>query len=143
MLCVFVILSVLLISTAHADTSEGKVVLIAARGSGIEAMPLRDIRRVYLGYKSSDDASVKSPVLNVQSQVLYDEFLKNTMHMTDGSYKRKLVKRIFRQGGGEIPEVTSLKALNVHLQENVGDISFVEITSIESLDNVEVIQILW
>lgn len=138
-----VFMLVLLASTAHADASEGEVALIAARGSGIEAMSLRDVRRLYLGFKSVDSMPVKNPVLNVQSRALYDEFLKNTMHMTEGSYKRKLVKRIFRQGIEEIPEVASLKELNDHLLENIGDISFVEITSMENMENIEVIQILW
>lgn len=137
------VLSMLVISIVHADSSDGEVVLIAARGSGIEAMALRDIRRVYLGFKSADNMSVKNPVLNVQSKALYDEFLKNTMHLTEGGYKRKLVKRMFRQGSGEILEVTSLEELNNHLQNNMGDISFIEKDSIESLDSVEVIQVLW
>lgn len=137
------VLSMLVISVVHADNSDGEVFLIAARGSGIEAMELRDIRRVYLGFKSADNMSVKNPVLNVQSKVLYDEFLKNTMHLTEGGYKRKLVKRMFRQGSGEILEVTSLEELNNHLQNNIGDISFIEKDSIESLDSVEVIQVLW
>ena len=137
------VLSMLVISVIHADSSDGEVVLIAARSSGIEAMALRDIRRVYLGFKSADNMSVKNPVLNVQSKALYDEFLKNTMHLTEGGYKRKLVKRMFRQGSGEILEVTSLEELNNHLQNNMGDISFIEKDSIESLDSVEVIQVLW
>ena len=87
--------------------------------------------------------SVKNPVLNIQSKALYDEFLKNTMHLTEGGYKRKLVKRMFRQGSVEILEVTSLEELNNHLKNNIGDISFIEKDSIESLDSVEVIQVLW
>jgi len=137
------VLSMLMISAVYAESSDDEVVLIAARGSGIEAMQLRDIRRVYLGFKSADNKSVKNPVLNVQSKALYDEFLKNTMHLTEGSYKRKLVKRMFRQGSGEILEVKSLEELNKHLQDNIGDISFIETDSIENMDNVEVIQVLW
>lgn len=138
-----VIMVVLLAHTTHADASEGKVALVAAKGSGIETMHLRDIRRLYLGYKSVNSMSAKNPVLNVQSGALYDEFLKNIMHMTEGSYKRKLVKRIFRQGIEEIKKVVTLKELNDHLKENIGDISFVEISSIEGMDDIEVIQILW
>jgi len=137
------VLSMLMLSAVHAESRDGEVVLIAARGSGIEAMQLRDIRRVYLGFKSADNKSVKSPVLNVQSKALYDEFLKNTMHLTEGSYKRKLVKRMFRQGSGEILEVKSLEELNNHLKNNIGDISFIETDSIEDMENVEVIQVLW
>lgn len=140
-LAVFILM--LLPANAYADDNAGKVALIAARGSGIEEMHIRDVRRVYLGLKSVDSVSVKNPVLNIQSKALYDDFLKNTMHMTEGSYKRKLVKRIFRQGRRAIPEITSHKELNDHLLENIGDISFIEVSSMENMEDIEVIQILW
>jgi hypothetical protein len=129
--------------TASSEEDESKVALIAASGSGIEVMSHRDIRRLYLGLKSTDNESVRSPVLNIQSEQLYDEFLKNIMRMTASSYKRKQVKAIFRKGKEEILEVTSLEELNKHLQENKGDVSFIELTSIESMENIEVVQILW
>jgi hypothetical protein len=119
------------------------VVLVAASGSGVEAMSLRDIRRLYLGLKSADNKSVRSPVLNIQSDELYDEFLKNIMRMTESSYKRKQVKAIFRKGKEEIREVKSLEQLNQYLLKNKGDVSFVEVKSIESMENIEVVQILW
>ena len=137
------LISILLLNTVSANESSEQVALIAARGSGIEEMSIRDVRRLYLGLKSVDSVSVKKPVLNVRSKALYDDFLKNTMHMTEGSYKRKLVKRLFRQGGETIPEMSSLKELNVHLLENIGDISFIEVSSLLSMDDIEVIQILW
>lgn len=126
-----------------ASSGEAKVALIAASGSNIEVMSVRDIRRLYLGLKSNANKSVRSPVLNIYSEDLYDDFLKNIMRMTEGSYKRKLVKDIFRKGREEIVEVTSLSELNDHLLKNKGDVSFVEITSIESMHNIEVVQILW
>jgi len=140
-LFIFVLLAFTL--PASSEESEGKVALIAASGSGIEAMSLKDVRRLYLGLKSKESKSVRKPVLNTQSEELYDEFLKNIMRMTASSYKRKQVKAIFRKGKEEIPEVTSLKELNHHLQKNKGDISFVEMGSIESMENIEVVQILW
>lgn len=136
---------VLLLFTMPVSSGEdkGKVALVAASGSGIEIMSLRDIRRLYLGIKSGENKSVRNPVLNLQSSELYDEFLKNIMHMTEGSYKRKLVKSIFRRGREEIQEIASLNELTEHLLENKGDISFVEIVAIENMENIEVVQILW
>jgi hypothetical protein len=141
----FIFMFVLLVFTlpVNAGEGEGKVALIAAGGSGIEAMSLKDIRRLYLGLKSADNKSVRSPVLNIQSEELYDEFLKNIMRMTESSYKRKQVKAIFRKGKEKIREVTSLEELNQHLLKNKGDVSFIEVTSIESMENIEVVQILW
>lgn len=133
----------LLVFSVHADENEGRVALIAAKGSDINIMRLMEVRRLYLGYESETGSSVKNPVLNVQSKKLYDGFLKNVMHMTDGSYRRKLVKRIFRQGSEKIREIETLEELNTHLVKNVGDITFVEVSSIEEMEDVEVIQILW
>lgn len=138
------VIFMLLMSPVNVNANEGKVALIAAKGSAIEKMHLMDIRRLFLGFKLSvDGAAVKNAVLNVQSKLLYDEFMKNVMHMTEGSYKRKMVKRVFRQGRKRIREVSSLRELNDHLLENVGDISFVEMSSIDDMESVEVVQILW
>jgi hypothetical protein len=123
--------------------AEDKVVLIAAKGSGIESISNRDIRRVFLGLKSADSELVNSPVINLYNKEIYEEFLKNVMHMTEGAYKRKLVKRIFRNGTKEIKEVKMLNELNAHLISNVGDISFVENTVADKMTDIEVIKVLW
>jgi hypothetical protein len=128
---------------APAGSDEMKVALVAASGTDIEAMSLRDIRRLYLGMKPSNNDSVGNPVLNLQSDELYDEFLKNVMHMTASSYKRKRVKAIFRKGSEEITEIDSLRELNRYLLENRGDVSFVELSVVDDMNNIEVVQILW
>ena len=123
--------------------AESTVVLIAAKGSGIESISNRDIRRVYLGLKSSDSEIVNKPVINIYNKDVYEAFLKNVMHMTEGAYKRKLVKRIFRNGSQEIKEIDTLDELNAHLIKNVGDISFVEGDIAEKMHDVEVVKVLW
>ena len=133
----------LMAQVAPVASEEMKVALVAASGSNIEALSQRDIRRLYLGLKPSGNDSVGSPVLNRQSDELYDLFLKNVMHMTASSYKRKRVKAIFRKGSEEITEVDTLEALNAHLVENRGDVSFVELSDVDNMDSIEVVQVLW
>ena len=123
--------------------AEQTVVLIAARGSGIEEISNRDIRRIFLGLKSADSELVNKPVINIYNKEVYEEFLKNVMHMTEGAYKRKIVKRIFRHGTKEIKEINELKKLNDHLIRNVGDISFVDSAAIEDMQDIEVVKVLW
>ncbi len=129
-----------IINPCYADD---EVVLIAARGSGIEEISNRDIRRVFLGLKSADSEKVNKPVINLYNRQLYEEFLKNVMHMTEGTYKRKIVKRIFRNGAEEIKEVDMLDELNSHLTKNVGDISFVDIADVNKMHDIEVVKVLW
>ena len=141
---VFLLLVIVLITLSiDLAYAENKVVLIAAKGSGIESISNRDIRRVFLGLKSADSEIVNRPVINLNNKEIYEEFLKNIMHMTEGAYKRKLVKRIFRNGAVEIKEVEMLNELNVHLTNNVGDISFVENAVVEKMTDIEVIKVLW
>jgi len=134
---------VLLMVSIDLSYAEDKVVLIAAKGSGIESISNRDIRRIFLGLKSADSELVNRPVINLNNKEIYEEFLKNVMHMTEGSYKRKLVKRIFRNGTEEIKEVEMLNELNAHLTGNVGDISFVENAVVDKMTDIEVIKVLW
>jgi hypothetical protein len=123
--------------------AEGKVVLIAAKGSGIKTISNSDIRRVFLGLKSADSELVKKPVINLYNRELYEDFLKNVMYMTEGTYKRKIIKRIFRNGTKEIKEVEMLNELNAHLTKNIGDISFVDHGAVEKMHDIEVVKVLW
>ncbi len=141
----FILIAVVFAFNARIGTAyaEDAVVLIAAKGSGIEAISNRDIRRIFLGLKSADSDLVNKPVINLYNKEVYDAFLKNVMHMTEGAYKRKLVKRIFRNGAEEIKEIDMLDQLGAHLANNVGDISFVDRASVEKMDGVEIVKILW
>ena len=134
---------VLLMLPINPSYAEDAVVLIAAKGSGIGLISNRDIRRVFLGLKSADSKLVNKPVINLHNKEVYEEFLKNVMHMTEGSYKRKIVKRIFRNGTEKIKEVEMLNELNAHLTSNVGDISFVEGSVVEKMTDIEVVKVLW
>lgn len=123
--------------------ADHSVVLIAARGSGIEEISDRDVRRIFLGLKSTDSDRIRKPVINRYNSDLYESFLKNVMRMTEGTYKRKIVKRIFRHGTEEILEVGTLEELNEHLTTHVGDISFVDSSAIENMRDIEVVKVLW
>jgi len=139
-LFISIVLMIVIINPCYA---ESKVVLIAAKGSGIKSISNRDIRRVFLGLKSSDSELVNKPVINLYDRELYEEFLKNVMHMTEGAYKRKIVKRIFRNGTEEIKEIEMLNELNSHLTSNIGDISFVDNDAVEKMHDIEVVKVLW
>lgn len=137
------VIAMLMMTSIKPCYAEDKVVLIAAKGSGIESISNRDIRRVFLGLKSADSDLVNKPVINLYNRELYEDFLKNVMHMTEGTYKRKIVKRIFRNGTEEIKEVKMLNELNKHLTSNIGDISFVYNDVAEKMHDIEVVKVLW
>lgn len=139
----FLVFTALMMGIVSPSYAEKSVVLIAAKGSGIESISIRDIRRVFLGLKSTDSEFVKKPVINLYDEDVYEGFLKNVMHMTEGAYKRKIVKRIFRNGTEKIKEINMLEELNKYLISNVGDISFVDGAAVEKMHDIEVVKVLW
>ena len=83
------------------------------------------------------------PVLNLSDQKAYTLFLKNIMFLTETGYKRKLLKRIFRQGADEIHSIDSSDGLIEYLNTHPNDISFM--LKEEALKNpdLKIIQALW
>jgi len=86
---------------------------------------------------------VNKPVINMSSQETYSQFLKNIMYLTKAGYKRKILKRIFRQGADEIQTIDSINHLTEYLKDHPNDISFM--LKEEALKNpdLKIIQALW
>ena len=125
----------------HAKSAEG--VLVVAESSEIQQASILEIRRIYLGLPSSGDSLIRKPVINLSNREAYKAFLKNVMHMTEKGYRRKLIKRIFRLGGGKIAELESVTKLVEHLTENPNDISFMDKAVAEKTKGIRVVQVLW
>ena len=144
-LAIFLI-SILSIGTLHsnfvyADSVKG--VLVVSEKSELNQISRLEIRRIYLGLPASIQPKVENPILNVNDKEFYRAFLKNVMHMTENGYRRKSVKRIFRQGGGKILEIGDLEKLVEHLRNNPNDISFMDEVTAKKAPGIKVIKELW
>ncbi len=118
-------------------------VLVTSENSSVEETSLLDIRRIYLGLAVSNNNRVVKPVINTSSKDLYREFLKNIMHMTEKGYKRKLVKRVFRQGGRKILSIDSTVNLVEYLRKNPDNVSFMKYEDARNQKALKIIQVLW
>lgn len=141
MALVFVIFTVAFFKPSYAQDVIG--VLVAAESSPVKKISILEIRRIYLGLSSSTDSFIKKPVINLSDQETYKIFLKNIMHMTEKGYRRKLIKRIFRQGGGKILEVENITDLVKHLENNRYDVSFMDKDIAKKTKGIKVVQVLW
>lgn len=123
--------------------SDHKAVLVCSNNSNLNSLSMTDIRRIYLGLPPISNNTSINPVLNLSNKDVYEDFLKNIMHMTEDSYRRKMIKRVFRRGTTQIIEVNSIKELVTHLENNPTDISFLSEKTAEETNGIKVIQRLW
>ena len=118
-------------------------VLVVSESSPVKKANVLEIRRIYLGLPSSADSLIKNPVINSSSQDVYKAFLKNIMHMTEKGYQRKIIKRIFRQGGEKVKEIQSISELVNYLNKNIYDVSFMSESTAKKTKGIKVVQVLW
>jgi len=141
---VFVFSLVCSLSLITVSSAENKVgVLIAAELSPVNKASVLEIRRLFLGLPASSDNLIQNTVINLSDPVAYKDFLKNIMHMTDSGYRRKIVKRIFRQGGKKVNEIEDIEEIVNHLTNNPYDVSFMMADEAKKTKGIKVVQVLW
>ena len=133
--------SLALTSVSNAENTVG--VLVAAELSPVNKTSVLEIRRLFLGLPSSSDNLIQNTIINLSDPVAYKDFLKNIMHMTDRGYRRKIVKRIFRQGGKKVNEIEDIKEIVNYLTNNPYDVSFMTADVAKKTKGIKVIQVLW
>lgn len=135
--------SLLMADISYSSQDEMHGVLVTGKHSDISKLKRKDIRRIFLGIKPVDGSHVRKPVINLSNKKTYSEFLKNIMFLTESGYKRKVLKRIFRQGADEIQSISSVPDLTKHLDAHPNDISFMLKDDALNNPNVKIIQALW
>jgi hypothetical protein len=129
-------------TAGKAGASESGV-LVAAQDSPVQKISLLEIRRIYLGLEPTADSRINQPVMNLTDPLLYKAFLRNVMHMTESGFRRKTVKRIFRQGGEKVTQIKSNEVLIEHLKKNKNDVTFMDLKTAQQSTEIKVVQVLW
>lgn len=129
------------VNAAEGNSDSG--VLVVAQGSPVQKISVLEIRRIYLGLEPLAESHINRPVINLSARVLYKAFLENVMHMTERGYRRKTVKRIFRQGGEKVKQIKSHSELIEHLKNNKNDVTFMDLKTAQQSKEVRVVQVLW
>lgn len=134
------------LSFGQADNlfnSDKQVVLVTHKSAPIPKLDRKDIRRIFLGLRPIKQTRVSKPVLNRSNPAIYKHFLKNVMFLTERGYKRKLVKRVFRQGADQIDSVNNVQQLKEHLSNNPYNISFMLEQDALQQPDIKIVQVLW
>jgi len=132
----------MLVPAAAWSQQTANVVLITHKSSNVDSLSLLDIRRLYLGF-SVANKNVNRPVINRVNEKVYEDFLKNIMHMTEDGYKRKIVRRVFRYGADYVTELYSIVAIARHLDAHPNDVVFVATDDLPRIKGAKIVVRLW
>ncbi|MDH5471345.1 MAG: hypothetical protein OEY61_00680 [Gammaproteobacteria bacterium] len=127
----------------NSYAEDDHVFLITGSRSNISSISKHDLRRIYLGGTAINIPEPTNPIINKIDISTYRLFLKNIMHMTENGYKRKVVKRVFRQGSDKIIEIKNLNELDNHFKEHPNDICFISSKHSSQMLNIKIIKTLW
>lgn len=135
-------LCMIFLTTATWAQNAPGVVLITHQSSNIDFLSLLEIRRLYLGFPVGNE-HVNRPVINRFNNKVYEDFLKNVMHMTEDGYKRKIVRRVFKYGADYVKELYSIEEIAEHLSVYPNDVVFVGTENLPKIEGAKVVTRLW
>jgi len=140
------LLTLFLMILCFADVYASEVnnaVLAAATETPVAKFTNKELRLLYLGYPVMRGKLRFEPLINQCNKTTYQGFLQKIMFMSEQSYNRKLVTRVFRHGG-ERPSSYKQRALLVsELKNNTNAITFMGPDVAAKIEGIQVVQQLW
>lgn len=105
-------------------SSSADLVIVVDDRSPIRSIPIADVRRRYLGIPLVIDGVEVIPVRNLSNADFYEMFLQRVLFMSAEGYERRMLNKIFREGGDTIASVSSREELERLLHGDTRRITF-------------------
>lgn len=118
-------------------------VLVTAENSQLNKLSIIEVRKLYLGQAASKISGIKQPVINECDKQVYQAFMNKIMRMTEKSYNRKRIKRIFRQGSDKIVTINNDEELIKFIIDNPNNVTFMSMENAKNVKGIKVVQPLW
>ncbi len=102
-----------------------------------------ELRKLFLGLRTSNNQSVIKPIRNRQHSQIYTLFIQSVMAMSPRSYERRLLMGTFQKGQPKPEAFNTLQGLKNALQTRPCSVSFMWASQAIQIPNLLIIQILW
>lgn len=140
---IFLFVFLCIISTNSSATKHRSLLLVCDANSTLTYLSPTEIRRLFLNVPVVKDGVQLKPLRNVSDPHITNVFLQKVIFMSERSYKRKLLSRIFRYGGKNIPVYSNIAELKAELHLFPEAVTYMWSDQIEHDDGVKSLGILW
>jgi len=126
-----------------ADSSQRALMLVCSQDSGISELTPIEIRKLFLGVPVMRNGEPLKPLRNATDPLITEVFLQKVIFMSEQSYERELLSRVYRLGG-ERPEIYSKNSELVNeLREIPGTLTYMWSDEVEDTTGLKSLAVIW
>jgi hypothetical protein len=119
------------------------LVLVCSTESSIPSLSQQEVRKLFLGVPTVRNGIRLKPLRNETEPRVSEVFLQKVIFMSQRSYERQLVSRVFRLGGTRPPVFTEMGELLDELRQSPGALSYMWSDQVAQTYGVKSCGVLW
>ncbi len=123
--------------------TERQLVIVNSIDSPVTSISFNEFRKLFLGVPIIKKNLKLKPLLNYSDSELENIFLQKIVFMSKRNYERRLLSRVFRQGGERPTEYDNFYELISALNKTDNALSYVWSDQIRENDHIKIIGVLW
>jgi len=124
------------------DAGARELVLVTQTASDLPALKKRDMRRLFLGYKNIQGASVTA-IINDEDKQLQKLFLQNIVFMSESNYQKQLLRGALQQGLIKPKVLGSTQGIADALGQDTEAVSFMWKSDVARHEHLRLVQTVW
>ena len=139
----FLLVFLCLININSSATTQRSLLLVCDANSTLSYLSPTEIRKLFLNVPVVKDGVQLKPLRNISDPLISDVFLQSVIFMSKRSYERKLLSRIFRYGGKNIPAYSNIPELKAELHLYPEAVTYMWSDQVEHDKSVKSLGVLW
>ena len=128
---------------ALAAGPEPALVLVSSATSNIDPLSADEVRKLYLGDAVLSNGHPIKPLRNHSDGYVQALFMQRVIQMSAPAYERRILSRIFREGGSRPLIITGLHKLINALQSDPYAVSYMYSDEASAHPELKILSVLW
>lgn len=125
------------------NAARKEIVLVSQDSSCASRLSSIELRKLFLGLRTSKDNHVLKPLRNTTGPDIDNLFIQAVMAMSPGTYERRLISGAFQAGLTRPAEYSGIDDLRTALQDIPCSVSYMWANQAQHFPELNIIQILW